>query len=113
MKTLLAAAVLSLALSGCSTLESGITSLSNTINQPGVQQAVATIKTVSSALVCDVSAGSALAKSIEAKVGAHQGVTSLIDVGSTAICTALQGRVVSGMTEANVTAVTAVPVAAP
>jgi predicted nicotinamide N-methyase len=95
-------------LSGCAQIESGFNSAANFIDQPNVQQAVATIKTVSTALVCDVAAGSSLAKSIEAQAGAHQGVTNLIDVSSTAVCAALQGKVVAGVTEANVPAVTAV-----
>ena len=96
------------ALSGCSSIESGFNRAADFIDQPNVQQAVATIRTVSTALVCDVSAGSALAKRIEAQVGAHQGVTNLIDVSSTAVCVALQGSVVRGLTEANVPAVTAI-----
>ena len=95
-------------LSGCSSIEGGITSLANTIDQPAVQQAAGTVKTISTALVCDVSEGSQLALAVETQAKAHTGVTNTVDVASTAVCSALQGKVVAGVTEKNVAAVTAV-----
>lgn len=91
-------------LSGCASLQSAV----NFIDQPSTQQALATVKTVSTALVCDVAAGSTLAKSIETQAGAHTGTASEIAVASTTVCAALQGSVVSGVTVKNVPAVTAV-----
>ncbi len=108
MRNLLILAVIAPALAGCASLESGITSLSNTIEQPNVQAALATVKTVGTALVCDVAAGSTLAKSIETAAGAHTGPASQIAVASTTVCAALQGAIVSGVTVTNVPAVTAV-----
>ena len=110
MFAIASASTLGLALSGCAAFESGITSLSNTINQPNVQQALATVKIVSTALVCDVSTGSALAKSIATAAGSHTGVVNEVDVVSTSVCKALQGSLVPNMTEANVPAVSAVSV---
>lgn len=102
--TIASLCALALGLSGCALFNDA----ANFIDQPNVQEAVATIKTVSTALVCDVSVGSSLAKSIEVQAGAHQGVTNLIDVSSTAVCGALKGSIVPGLKEANVQAVTAV-----
>lgn len=99
-----AACLTASALSGCATLNSA----ADFIDQPNVQNAAGTIKTISTALVCDVSAGSQLALAVEAQAKAHQGITHTVDVASTAICAALQGNVVKGKTEKNVPAVTAV-----
>ena len=101
--TIGAACIAALALSGCSSLQSAV----NFIDQPSTQQALATVKTVSSALVCDVAAGSTLAKSVETAAGAHTGTASEIAVASTTVCAALNGTV-TGATVKNVPAVTAV-----
>ena len=102
--------VIGLSFAGCSTIESDITSAANTIEQPQVQAALATVKTVSTALVCDVASGSALAKSVATAAGAHTGTVNEVDVISTAVCTALDGAVVAGVTEKNVPAVAVVSV---
>ena len=105
-KLALAAGVMTLALTaaGCAQLSAA----RDFINQPATQEAFATIGRVSTAIVCDIRAGSELAKSVEGQVGAHQGITGQVDVVSSAVCKALQGRVVTGATDQNAAAVVAV-----
>lgn len=94
-------------LAGCAAIQQDATSFENFVNSPSTQETVATLKVVSTALVCDVASGSALAKTIEASVNAHQGVTSLIAVSSATVCAALQGTL-TGATVANTNAVISV-----
>lgn len=90
-------------LSGCAEVQKGI----DFIDAPKTQQAIFTLKTVATALICDVQAGSSLALTIEQQASAHTGVTSQIAVVSGAVCTALQGSL-TGQTVKNVTAVSGV-----
>ena len=107
MTKLLPAVALSAALmsSGCSTLQKGV----DFLNQPDTRQAVATLKTVATALVCNVSSGSALALAVEkqiANTAGAQATTGIVYTTSSLVCGKLSGQVVGSA--ANVVAVSAV-----
>jgi hypothetical protein len=99
-------ALASMSLGGCAQLQGAV----DFIDAPKTQQAIFTLKTVATALVCDVQAGSSLALQIEKAASAHTGVTSEIAVISGSVCTALQGAL-TGKTVSNVAAVASVSAA--
>lgn len=104
MKSSLAILSYAIALSGCAQLNSAV----DWLDQPKVQTAVATIRTVSTAIVCDISSGSQLALAIEQQAAAKKAIatTSLVYTASTLVCQKLSGAAVG--TANNVPAVTAV-----
>jgi hypothetical protein len=104
MKRIALAAAAALSLAGCAQLDAAV----DWINQPKVQTAVATIKTVATALVCDVSSASQLALQVE-QAAAQKGampITNQVYVASNLVCQRLSGAVVGQVS--NVPAVTAV-----
>ena len=111
MKNLaLAGAVsLGLALGGCSTVQSDITSATNWLASPTTTQALANLKAGATIFVCAVANAQALASELEPALNAGQSITGTgnkVLVVSTALCGVLSGKV-AGTT----TAVSGMPVA--
>lgn len=107
MTKLLTAATLSAALmaSGCAQIDQA----RDWLAQPQTVAAVATLKDATTALVCDVSSGSALALAVEKQIAdttGAQATTSIVYTTSSLVCARLSGQVIGQA--ANVVAVSAV-----
>ena len=99
MKSLILIPLLALALSGCAATIRNLTAARTFINDPATQQALASVRSGVTVLLCDVQAGSQLVGALQSATRKSQAIpagTNKWIVASTILCNFAQGGTIEG-----------------